>query len=268
MNIWLVSPPSYSHSKGLLHVAQSFADAYKTELTVGCIPPQGTTVVFGGHLLGSIEPNTIIYNTEQIGDGWLVRNPNYKGYFSILKQAKEVWDYSRNNIEALKKHGVVARLVEVGYMPGMTKRFPQLTTPVDVLFFGSTACERRMEVLSDLSKKCNLETVYDVYGPELDILIARSKIILNVHFYDTAIHEIFRTSYLMANRKFILSETGNDSQLDNNQHGIWFTPYEKIVDDCMLALEKPDVRESMAAQAFNSFSSRTQTDLLKEAGVL
>ena len=40
-------------------------------------------------------------------------------------------------------------------------------------------------------------------------LIARSKIILNIHFYLSGILETPRVSYAVANKKFIISENSN-----------------------------------------------------------
>lgn len=271
MKVWLVKPVGYPHAEGLRHVAQAFTDALQTELIVGPICPEGPSLIFCGHLLLSIEPNSIIYNTEQISDEWLERNKNYKGYIDIMKQAKEVWDYSRNNIEELKKYGIVARLVEVGYMPSMTKDLPNIDPDIDVLFYGSTSCDRRRTILEELKRKCKTEVAYGVYGDDLDKLIARSKIVLNMHFYETAVHEIFRTSYLMANRKQIVSETSSDSRYDNElwMGGMAVVPYHKLVGSCLWLLETEKSSEvNLGDKLFEYFSSRTQIDILKEAGVL
>lgn len=269
MNCWLVKPVGYLHANGLLHIAQAFADAFETELTVGCIPPSGRTLVFCGHLLGNVEPNMVIYNSEQISDEWLKRNPPYAKYLDVLKNASEVWDYSRNNIEELKKHGVIARLVEIGYMPSMTKKRPPVKLSTDILFYGSTSSERRMEILSDLKSKCKIEIAYGVYGDELDEMINRSKIVLNMHFYAAGIFEVFRCSYLMANRKCIVSEIGNDKQLEEKYYSsIMFADYEHLVKRCLTLLNSQDIRDAYGNKAFQTFTAKTQKDILKVSGLL
>lgn len=271
MNVWLVRPDSYSHSEGLRHVAQGFADALGTELVVGIAPPQGRTLVFCGHLLKGTNPDLVIYNSEQISDKWFEEHPDYK---ILLKNASEVWDYSRNNIEELKKHGIEAKLVEVGYMPSMTKNLPNVDRDIDVLFYGSRN-ERRVDILSELQSKCKLHIAFGVYGEELDKLIARSKIVLNMHYYNEGIHETFRTSYLMSNKRCIVSENGKDSDLESKYvpygeegPGMALMPYDYLVRMCISLLENSDARRNIANSGFNIFSSRTQTEILEQAGVL
>lgn len=269
MNVWIVKPPSYTHAESVRHVAQAFADAFGSELTVGSIPPDGDTLVFCGHLLGSVEPNMIIYNSEQIGPDWFHANPNCKNYINIMKAAKEVWDYSRDNIGALKMYGVIARLVEIGYMPSMTKNFPDHDQSIDVLFYGSTSADRRLKIIHELEGQCKLHVAYNVYGDELDKLISKSKIVLNMHFYQQAIHEIFRTSYLMANAKCVVSEVGRDKLLDGaHANSIFFTGYDLLVNRCEVLLRSPTTRKFYEKMAFERFREKTQVEILKDIGVL
>ena len=236
MNVWLVKPDGFTHAEGQRHVAQAFADSFGTTLTVGTDPPRGKTLVFCGHLLKEIGRDMTIYNSEPISEQWFSLNqwiPNYK---RLLINAQEVWDYSPNNIAALMAIGINARLVEVGYMPSMTKERVLVRPDIDVLFFGSLN-DRRKSILDSLALKCNLKVVYNIYGEPLDELIFRSKIILNMHYYEAAIFEIFRCSYLMANRRCIVSETGNDKALERQFYDcISFSNYNDLLDNCVQPL--------------------------------
>ena len=61
---------------------------------------------------------------------------------------------------------------------------------------------RRACVINTLSGRpsgANVIPVFGLYGPPRDALIARSKIILNMHLYDAKVFEIVRVSYLLAN---------------------------------------------------------------------
>lgn len=262
MNVWLVKPKDYSHSEGLRHVAQGFADAFGTELAVGVNPPSGRTLVFCGHLLKDGNGDFVIYNSEQISDKWFEGNPDYK---ILLEHASEVWDYSINNIDELEKIGVEAKLVEIGYMPSMTKNLPDVDKDIDVLFYGSRN-ERRVDILSELQSKCKLHVAFGVYGGELDRLIARSKIVLNMHYYNEGIHEIFRTSYLIANKKCIVSENGNDHLMEFNLKDIiYFDDYDNMADTCLRLLKENNFDND---NGFKEFSSKTQTKILQQARVL
>jgi hypothetical protein len=61
-------------------------------------------------------------------------------------------------------------------------------------------------------------------------LIARSKIILNLHQFDTTQLEQVRISYLLNNRCFVISESAEDNPY---QDGVIFSDYDKIVDCCL-----------------------------------
>jgi hypothetical protein len=85
-----------------------------------------------------------------------------------------------------------------------------------------------------------------------DDLIFRSKIILNIHYYEAAIFEIFRCSYLMANRKCIVSEVGNDKDLENRFTGvIYFSDYSNIVHNCVNLLNLSNNIDSVAEKGIS-----------------
>lgn len=262
MHVWLVKPePSYLHSEGLRHVAQGFADAFGTELNVGPISSSKNSLVFCAHLLTDIHPDMTVYNAEQVRVDLFNKVPQY---LNVLKKAKCVWDYSRNNIDEFAKLGVKAKLCEIGYMPGMTKLGLQShEQPIDVLFYGSVNNDR-LKILNMLDGNCKLKVAFNIYGDELDRLISQSKIILNMHYYDTAIHEIFRTSYLMSNKKFVVSENGKDKKLEKKyDKGMWFCNYEKLASECLWALREDRLRREVAEEGFRVFSKVRQSDYLK-----
>ena len=53
-----------------------------------------------------------------------------------------------------------------------------------------------------------------VRGAERDALIARARLVLNLHFYPTAIFELVRVSYLLANGKAVVAECGPETEID------------------------------------------------------
>ncbi|MHC4843687.1 MAG: hypothetical protein ACYTEE_07795, partial [Planctomycetota bacterium] len=84
-----------------------------------------------------------------------------------------------------------------------------------------------------------VEALFGVYGVERDHYISRAKIVLNIHFYETKVFEIVRVSYLLANKKFVISEPGNDQELESPfRDGLVFLPYNGLVEECVKYLRK------------------------------
>jgi hypothetical protein len=261
MNVWLVKPEGFVHSDGLRHIAESFADAMGTKVVVSSVNPEEKCLVFGAHLLVKCNSGHIVYNTEQISSRLFEWYPLY----GEILESHEVWDYSRLNIKNLRDLEIDARLVEIGFSETMVRPSGGVVPKdIDVLFYGSVN-DRRNKILDGLFGKCKLHHVYGVYGTELDILIARSRVVLNMHYHDAGIHEIFRTSYLMANGSLVVTEVGRDHDLEGPWlSSMWFTIYDELVGQCLKACENysPEFGEN----AHKMFSKRTQKQIIQEIG--
>jgi hypothetical protein len=271
-SIWIVTPPGYSHSRCFEEVALSLHEAFKAlgrnvPVVTDAGELRGTVIVLGGHLLPKLPPaaplptDLIIFNLEQIylGSPWL--EPHY---VALLKQYP-VWDYSRQNIAALAGIGVTAALCGVGYMPALTRIAPA-QKDIDVLFIGSENA-RRFKVLSEIGASgVTLVAVFDFYGEKRDALIARAKIVLNMHFYDAKVFEIVRVSYLLANRACVVSETGQDPELEAPlAGGVAFAPYDGLAPACLGLLRDDAARESVAEKGFERMRALSQVDMLERA---
>lgn len=152
----------------------------------------------------------VVYNLEQMHDGspWVNKN-----CISWLKGCDEVWDYNKNNILYLyKKFGIKAMYHPVKWVKCL-KRIPKVDNVYDVLFYGEIT-PRRYKWLYDIqSKHRNLKMIMasGVTGDVLDELIAKSKIILNIHAFDNYTNqEIVRLFYPLINNKCVLSERSKD----------------------------------------------------------
>jgi hypothetical protein len=270
-SIWIVSPPGYAHSRCFEELALSLREAFAAlglNAPVVTNPAQieGSAVVLGANLLPALEAalpsRLILYNLEQIENDspWL--NP---AYVELLKRYP-VWDYSARNIERLKTFGVKhALLCGIGYMPALT-RIPAATEDIDVLFVGSLNARRRLVLEQIAQQGKNVQAHYTIYGEERDAVIARSKIVLNLHFYAAQVFEIVRVSYLMANRKCVVSEIGQDEALEAPlREGIAFAPYDRLAETCVRLLSEPQERARLAQRGFTSFSALSQVPMLKRA---
>ncbi len=191
----------------------------------------GTNIVFGLRPNGSAPSGSIIYNGEQVNsDGmWPQLTDTYKRY--------TIWDYSAANAARYKEHGLPEpRVVRPGYAPVLDGRIPQAEKTHDVVFFGSPN-DRRENTLAALRHRgiTVLTVPFGVYGKERDALIASAKLCLNIHYYESAIFEAVRCSYLAQNGVPVISESSVAGE--NNQWAISGISYRSLVSFVCSALE-------------------------------
>ncbi len=270
--IWVVSPAGYTHSHAFDEIALGLQSAFRE---LGYDAPivhsprdiSGCPVVLGWNLiphLGSltVPEGTVLYNLEQIQtpSPWMTQR-----YIDLLR-SYPVWDYSGKNIEALSRMGVKkVKFCGIGYAPELTRIKP-LPCDIDVLLYGSLN-DRRCDILNgliDLGFK--VEALFDIYGEARDRYIARSRIVLNIHYYEAKVFEIVRISYLLANGRFVVSEEGADPELERSfQGGVAFAGYYDLVDACLRYSKEDKSREEISACGFSSMKSISQAALLEEA---
>ena len=225
------------------------------------------TIVLGGnHLVHyGLEPpkKPIFYNLEQLGDDspWM-EMPE----FVDLLRRYPTWDYSQANIERLAGLGLPRpTYVPVGYVPELTRIAP---TPedIDVLFYGMLNA-RRYAVLRNLHDRgLRVKWLSGALGVSRDSWIARSKIVLNIHYWEAKIFEIARVSYLLANRRAVVSERGADPTLERDlESGIAFADYDGLADRCVKLLGDECARRELAERGYQAFSARDQAAILDRA---
>lgn len=209
------------------------------------------TIVFGAHTYAHspnlLPKNAIIYNLEQLYDGSPYAHPLYL----ILLKDRVIWDYSKQNIEWLKQKGVGKEIKHVGmnYAPTLEIKKEafedEITEDIDILFIGALNPRRQaiFDQLKIVAPNLNIVFKNNAWGIARNELIARSKIILNIHFYLSGILETPRVSYAVANKKFIISENSNPED-EIEWPGIVFTPYEKIIENIIKYIELPEERKN------------------------
>jgi hypothetical protein len=226
---------------------------FDCDITVNNLSNSRINVILGGNLIKhhTLSPSfTYIYfQLEQLSDdeGWYS-----KEMVNLLSNAYDVWDYSQTNIHFLKKRGIKAKLLPLGYHPALEIITPQLKKDIDILFYGSIN-QRRLDIIKELKKDSGIKcsAVFGVYGPQLYNLIARSKIILNVHFYSKMIFEAVRISFLLNNHCFVISEDSTDYPYQKIE--LPLVPYDTIIDTCYYYLKKPDEIVLNGNLYFNQF---------------
>jgi hypothetical protein len=267
--IWIVTPPGYAHSRCFEEVALSLHEAFAAlgmdaPIVTDAADIKGTAITLGPHLLERVPypQNLVLYNLEQVYQNPRLMTPSY---VELLKRFP-VWDYSARNITSMAQSGLRASLCGIGYVPGLTRIPAAPVRDIDVLFIGSMN-ERRGQVLEQIAAQgAIVHVAFDSYGAERDALIARAKIVLNVHFYQAKLFEIVRVSYLLANRACVVSETGLDSELESPfLGGVAFAGYGELAQACLRLLGVDGARERIAQKGFEQMRALSQVDMLKRA---
>ncbi|BBX47777.1 hypothetical protein GCM10009641_19740 [Mycobacterium cookii] len=269
----IVSPPSNPTVGGAFQeVAETFhyalrALGHDSVLTTRLDLDERRTIVFGAnHLVHyglPVPKNPIFYNLEQLGDDspWIAM-PEFIDLFRRYQN----WDYSQTNIEYLAALGLPRpAYVPIGYVPELT-RIPPAAEDIDVLFYGMLS-ERRYAVLKDLQDRgLRVKWLSGVLGASRDAWIARSKIVLNLHYWEAKIFEIARVSYLLANRRTVVSERGADPTLERElEAGVVFADYDELVDRCVEMLGDERARRELADRGYQAFAARDQAAIVDRA---
>lgn len=259
-NAAIVVPDSYTHFQAFDEIGLGLSSALKE---LGVHDPNGRNIILGAHLAESLPDDAIIWNLEQImiGSPWLTQK-----YVELMRR-HTVWDYSYQNIAELKKLGIEAKFLGIGYQPELTKIIPA-DQDIDVVFAGSLN-DRRKKILDELSKHCSVG-IATGYGEQRDKVYARAKICICLHYYESKVWELVRCSYLMSNKKCIVSEVGNDRELERpfdqggiHNQGIAFVAYEDLVEACLNLLKDSETRNKYAEKGFEIFSKIKQSEFLK-----
>jgi len=220
----------------LLH---SFAALGKScSFKVNHLEKEKTNIILGNIVTNSELPELLAgiryipYQFEQLSDteGWYGKFPLFR---NIIQNAAEVWDYSVKNIEFLKAGNTHAKLLPLGYDKNL-ENIINTEKDIDVLFYGGIN-ERRRLILREL-EACGLKVklLFDTYGHERDQYIARSKLVINIHYFDMAIFESPRIYYLLNNKIFVITEQSVDNPYPKVD--LVSVPYKQLVDECVKRL--------------------------------
>jgi len=262
ISVGTVSPPGYLHVAALREVVESVGAAL-SDLDFDMVlagTPDVPLILFGWHLLDAhtaLPPGTILYNLEQVSDDadWL------KPWHLDLAHRYTVWDYSKQNVERWAAKGIKATLVPIGYHPILSRIEPATVQDIDVLFYGSLN-QRRADVLNALEAAgVKVKHAFGLYGAARDSLIARSKLVLNLHFYTAQVFEIVRCSYLFANRIPVVSE---GPAAPGYEHAATWASYDMLVDACKTLLRDDTAREAQAQRGYEAIRAQSLVTILHE----
>lgn len=232
------------------------------------LPPgfTGRAIVLGANLYGAAEldrlaHNSIIFNVENSTASFLTDE-----YRRLLRKFA-VWDFSESNAADLAEMLVrPVHYFRMFYVERLSRVVDAAQKDIDVLFYGSFNT-RREELLDALrARGLRVEGVFGVFGAQLEQLIARSKVVLNIHFYNNGRLEIIRLFDLLANGRTVVSELNPSELVDADLVGAFVTaPYEHLVDVTESLVHDPDRCCAVALAGFRAFSRRHPNIILREA---
>ncbi len=219
------------------------------------------------HNISSIA-HVIVYNWEQILPSvpWVNLD-----YFKLLK-SHHVWDYSASNVAALKAAGICnIHHLKMAYAPQMTRFESQAEPDIDVLFYGNINPRRQAVIDAIRAKGLHVVTSNDVegglHGAVRDQYLARAKMVLNLHGQDESkAFEIARVSYLLANKKAVVSEINAGNDIDDDlRRAIIGAPLEQIPQLCADLAAQPDECTKIGQRGFEAFVARDAVALMQGA---
>lgn len=262
--IVIVRPAGYPHSDAFNEVAETLMYGlqelgHDAKIGSNFFSAIRWNIVLGAHLLpGAVLPErSIIYNLEAHDSPFFEKAQRIMGKVAW-------WDYSHANVAALTQ---VCRPyvfhVPIGYMPQMT-RIASREQDIDVLLYGSMNV-RRLSVLESC-KEVGLRThaVFNIYGRERDELISRSKVVLNVHFYESRIFEVVRCSYLMANSKCVVSEESHEVPRALFP-GVLHVEYAGLAETCRVMVKEELARKAQEKLALETMRQVDESAILQGA---
>ena len=273
------APRQYVFSEAALCLRDSIRLAgYTCSLRNNEADPRGISIIFGAWQFGRAmvealdRQRTIVFNLEQLGATDAFPGKPYEDWL----RERIVFDYHASNIERLAPSpGERSRVFEVPIVPAssLATDGPEPSSPeVDVLFFGSQS-PRREEIVRRL-RAAGLTVDWvgggacaPAYGVALAPAMMRSRIILNVHFYQTRLAPSTRMLQAAVRGVPIVSETSvQTGSCDWSQSGVVFADYDDIVAACRALIDSP-VRRLQSVQRTLHFVARLEFAIAFEEAI-
>jgi hypothetical protein len=249
-------------------VAMSLCDSiraagHESTHLVNEFDPQAVSIVLGaspGSLpenLRKLDPrNTILFNFEQLGSTSAMAGPDYRRWLRNWVVA----DYHSQNAELLRAENGPAQQVHLLPLVPSPRLVMAADTPiaksVDVLFFGTLSARREAVFQQLRDAGTTVEVVSGAYANELTPAILRARLILHVHFYESAYFPVARMLQPVAQGVAIVCEQSVFSANDGwDRSGILFAGYDDLPGICRSLLAMPQEQQLRASHALQ-FAAR------------
>jgi hypothetical protein len=174
--------------------------------------------------LMQLKPYTyILYQLEQVNTSEKYHNIIKPYIENFMKKSLLILEYNNDNYNMYKN---IKNIHEVK-IPINSKLLIHNDKDIDLLFYG-TMNDRRKKILDSYKKHFKIVILTDVFGNELQEYLKKSKIVLNIHYYENALLETCRINEVLRYGCKIISENVNSN--NDNMYGnmILFTDFFEI----------------------------------------
>jgi len=271
-NVLLVRPQEFIHHDAYAGAARQLCNGlrrlgYPARVAENEIVRDATNVLVGAQhlepeLIDGLPANTIVYNVEM-----MVPGSPFLPILSAFLRRFETWDYSAANVAAWRAAGIsdCVRLLRPGYLPEDTTIDTTAASDIDALFYGGVNW-RRDCILRDIARAgVRMHVAVDIYGPARDALIARAKLIVNIHSREDSVLEFARISHPLANRRLLVTEPGHAGDVDAQlSEALVIGRAAELGTICRALLDDEPRRLALAERAFAIYSQRDFTASLRE----
>jgi hypothetical protein len=270
-NVCVVELPAYVHSQAFAELADLLCFGLRdlghaADTSVNHIAPDARNIVIGCHLVAvddvirSFPADTIVINTEPLHDAAGAWNDRIIGWARLF----EIWDY--NPATAARLAGLTGRPVRylpLGYHPRLGRIAAAPVQDIDVLFYGSVNDRRRRVFAALATLGIAPKLLFGVYGAARDAVIARARIVLNVHAADGNGFEAVRVTYLMNNAKAVVTEADAGGVIDPRYAaGVRAVAYDDLAAACKALLDDEAARAALERGALACLTALPQAALL------
>ena len=201
-----------------------------------------------------------LYQMEQsVSTRWFT-----KEYMHMLLHSRAVLDYALVNFEYLEKNDVIfphTHYLPVGADPDYGKALGPQAKVYDVLFYGDAASSpRRRKLLAALEERFSVHRCSEVFGDEMRREIMRSRVVINLHYYENALLEMPRVQECLSLGVPVVSEgTQDQNDYPELEGAVHFFPegdQEAMLETVAHALAEPvepDAVRAAAARGWERF---------------
>ena len=127
-----------------------------------------------------------------------------------LKKSLLVMDYSLNNISYLNQRFPLSHIYYTPISPIDLASESSDDHEYDVLFYGDTNNDRRKVYLEALEKRFKVKIINNAFGEDVWHAIRKAKVVINIHYYESALLETTRLYECLSNHALVISEKSSD----------------------------------------------------------
>jgi hypothetical protein len=170
---------------------------YETEITSEVNDDDSLYIIYCAFQMRILPKKYIVYQCEQWGSVWFD-----KWYWQIMNNALQIWEFAENNIAKypIELESKVFH-VPAGLINGEIKE-----KDIDVVFYGAINKHRETVINQIRNNNIHITCIQNKYGEEMKDILSRTKVVLNVHFYEKGHLETFRINEALSCGCNVVSE--------------------------------------------------------------